>query len=180
MVIRAYRVCSARIINKRVRDVEAEYHGRLVVERVRHGTAVADAEPEMLIHEGDTISVAAYRDQLFSNGEALVGEEVDDREVLDFPFETLDVVVTNKAWDGKTLEELRRDRGRGVACRSWCRTGEPMPYFPDTKVERGDTLTIRVRTSATSSASPGTLATPTGPVRGLAWCGLEWDRHRWR
>jgi putative transport protein len=173
MVIRAYRVRSARIINRQVKDVEADYGGRLIVERVRHGTAVADAEPETMIREGDTISVAAYRDELFSNGEVLVGEEVDDREVLDFPFVTLDVVVTNKAWDGMTLEELRRNRGRGVRLQKFTRTGESMPYFPDTKVERGDTLTIRGgKRDVERVAKDAGYADWPSPRVGMVWVGM--------
>jgi len=173
IVIRAYRVSSPRMINRQVSQVETEYQGRLVVERVRHGTAVVDAEPDTLIHEGDTISVAAYRDELCSNGEALVGEEVDDREALDFPIVTLDVVVTNKAWDGMTLEQLRRDRGRGVRLQKFTRTGESMPYFPDTKVERGDTLTIRgAKRDVERVARDAGYADWPSPRVGMVWVGM--------
>ncbi len=69
--------------------------------------------------------------------------EVDDRELLDVPSDVVDVVVTNKAIDGRTLADLATDpSARGVFLRRITRGGTDLGKLPDTKVHRGDVLTI--------------------------------------
>ena len=55
------------------------------------------------------------------------GPEVDDRPLLDFPAESVDVVITNKDIQGHTLKELaERDNGersRGIFLRKLTRAG---------------------------------------------------------
>ena len=68
---------------------------------------------------------------------------MDDKALLDIPIETLDVVVTNKALDGKTLAELaRREFARGVFLRRLTRAGEEMPVAPNTRIDRGDVMSL--------------------------------------
>src|SRR5262249_38750813 len=57
-----------------------------------------------------------------------------------FPLETLPVVVTSKAADGRTLEELLRAHGRGVSVTRLTRSGREMPLIPGRPAHRGDTL----------------------------------------
>jgi putative transport protein len=83
-------------------------------------------------------------------GEAI---EVDDRELLAMPIEGVDVLVTNKAVDGKTLAELAQlPEARGVFLRKITRgaTATDIPILANTKVERGDLFTIVGRTQDTS------------------------------
>ncbi len=57
-----------------------------------------------------------------------IGPEVDDKALLDFPVEVLDVVVTNRAFVGKTFRELAAmELARGVFLRSLVRLGQAMP-----------------------------------------------------
>jgi len=72
-----------------------------------------------------------------------IGDEVSDKELLDFPVELLDVVITNKSLVGKTLADLASiDFARGVFLKKLTRAGQSMPFSPATKVERGDLLTL--------------------------------------
>jgi len=72
-----------------------------------------------------------------------IGPEVDDKELLDFPVEVLDVVVTSKKVAGQSLRELAvTEFARGVFLRTLTRVGEPMPYTLDTRVDRGDVLNL--------------------------------------
>src|SRR5688572_15226617 len=142
-IVRAYRAKDPGVVNKRVREFEIAHGGRVAVERVRHGSAVIEAEPDTVIADGDTLSMIGPRSELFGNGNGnAIGEEVYDREVLDFPIKELDVVVTNKAWDGLTLTELAREYGRGIRLTRLVRMGEQMPFLPDTQIYRGDMLTV--------------------------------------
>jgi putative transport protein len=53
------------------------------------------------------------------------------------------VVITNKSVVGKTIAELARmDFARGVFVNKLSRTAVAMPFSPETKLERGDLLTL--------------------------------------
>ena len=66
-----------------------------------------------------------------------------DKELLDFPIEFLDVVITNKSIIGKSIAELAAmDFARGVFLKKLTRTGQTMPFCPETRVERGDLMTL--------------------------------------
>jgi len=68
---------------------------------------------------------------------------VSDKELLDFPIEFLDVVVTNKSLVGKTIVDLAAmEFGKGVFLKKMTRVGEPMPFSPAMRVERGDVMTL--------------------------------------
>jgi putative transport protein len=59
------------------------------------------------------VAIAARRHVFFAN-QALLGVEVDDRELLDFPLAALDVVLTNRKLADHTIAELAAEYGRGV------------------------------------------------------------------
>ena len=102
-----------------------------------------------MIHAGDIVAVAGRRDVLVS----LVGagaDEVDDRELLAVPIEGIDVYVTGKEVDGKTLTELStRPSARGLFLRKIVRgaTATNIPIMPDTQLQRGDIVTLVGRTA---------------------------------
>jgi putative transport protein len=138
-LIRAFRVQGPPWVGATVGEVEDAHSGRLLIERIRHQGGLHEADPDTLIAVGSTLAVAGNHDELFPLLKA-IGEEVDDPELLAFPMETLPVVVTSKAADGKTLEELLRANGRGVSITRLTRSGREMPLNPGRHAHRGDTL----------------------------------------
>jgi putative transport protein len=90
---------------------------------------------------------------------SLVGEgakEVEDPELLAVPVEGVDVYVSNKAVDGKTLAELgKMPAARGVSLRKITRgaTVTTIPILPNTIIERGDLLTVVGRTQDTNAVT---------------------------
>jgi putative transport protein len=68
-------------------------------------------------------------------------DEVEDRELLDFPMAALDVVVTRKEVADRTLQELA-EHARGVILLKLIRAGEEIPFSPGTVVNRGDILRL--------------------------------------
>src|SRR3954468_14433861 len=121
---------------------------RVFVQSLRRDGRILEATTDSVIHAGDILAVAARRDVLVR----LLGEgadEVNDRELLAVPIEGLDVYVTNKAVDGKTLAELASLPGaRGVFLRRIVRgaTATDIPILADTKLHRGDIVTLVGRT----------------------------------
>ena len=138
-LIRAFRVLGPPWAGVTVGEIEAAHGGRLLIERVRRRGELRDADTDTLIQPGDTLAVAGDHGELFPLLRA-GGEEADDPELLAFPLETLPVVVTSKAADGKTLEELLRAYGRGVSIARLTRSGREMPLNPGRHAHRGDTL----------------------------------------
>ena len=140
-VVRSFRVNGAGCVGRTVADVEREYGGYLSVERIRTGQAVIDAEPDMTIGAGDVVALLGRREAVMQ-AQAAVGEEVADMELMQFPLQTADVIVTNKRVAGRTLRELASENARGVRLRKLVRLGHEVSFLPETKVNRGDTLQV--------------------------------------
>jgi putative transport protein len=146
LVARAYRLTNPGLAGKTLADFEAHFAPRRVfVERVRQGGTMLAPAPELVLKEGDVLALGSIRAALLEI-EPEIGPELDDWELLDFRAESLDVVVTNKTVDGKTLHEIAESdagrQGRGVFLRKLMRGGQEMPFTPATLVNRGDVLTI--------------------------------------
>src|SRR3954452_4592626 len=107
--LRAYRVQEgARIVGKTAADAEALLpEHRVFVQRIRRGDKIIDATADSVIEAGDVVAVVGRREVLVN----LIGtaaEEIDDRELLAVPAGGVDVYVTSKEVDGKTLAELAK------------------------------------------------------------------------
>jgi putative transport protein len=182
-VVRAFRVRPGGIVSG-LRAIEAEGlipDSRVFVLRVRHADGtIEDATADTVLHEGEVVAVAGARDVLVnvfgtaaktegvlagarvitevaSGGEDVYPpKEVDDPELLSMPIESIDVYVTNKAVDGKTLAELAQSRGaRGVYLKKITRgaVATSIPILPNTKIHRGDILSIVGRSSDTAATT---------------------------
>jgi putative transport protein len=141
--VRAYRVTNPKLLNKTVAELEAmPKEVRVFIYRVRHNGTIIEPEPTTVIHPGDVVAVATRTEVLMARGTE-IGPEVDDKALLDFPLELLDVVITNKAMTGKTLRELAAlEFTRGVFLKKLMRVGEPMPFTAETRVDRGDVMSL--------------------------------------
>jgi putative transport protein len=141
--VRAYRVTNQSLLNRTVVELEAlPKDVRVFILRVRHAGTIIEPGPTTVILQDDIVAVATRQDVHVERG-AAIGPEVDDKELLDFPVEALDVVITNKSFSGKTLTELAASEfARGVFLRKLMRAGQEMPFTPSTTVDRGDVLTL--------------------------------------
>jgi putative transport protein len=156
-VLRAFKVKKGgKAAGLRAAEAEALLpDARVFVQRVRHDGKIVDATADTVLNEGDVVAVAGARDTLVK----LIGEgaqEVDDPELLNVPIEGVDVYVTSKSVDGKTLEELSKLPGaRGVFLRKITRgaTATSIPILPNTIIERGDILTVVGRTQDTDAVA---------------------------
>ncbi|QYD71516.1 aspartate-alanine antiporter [Paraburkholderia edwinii] len=165
--LRAYRIpAEGRAIGLTVSQAEAltPDGARLYVERIRRDGKIEEARIDTVLQPGDVVAVVGPREQLVS----VLGPlhtEVDDPELLAVPAEGVDVYVTNKAVEDKTLDELGKlPNARGVYIRRIKRgaTETPIPVLPNTKLHRGDTVMIVGRTQDTTAAAKvlGTIDRP--------------------
>lgn len=143
--LRAYRIREGgAVVGKRRDEAEALAAGeRVFVERLRRGGELVIPGPETVLQAGDVVAIAGRRELLVD----LLGqaEEVDDRELLDVPVEAVDVLVTNKALDGRELVDVAREPyTRGVYLNSIRRGAMAVniPVLPGTKLHRGDILRV--------------------------------------
>lgn len=175
--MRAFRVTGgARVIGLRAIEAEAMVpNARVFVQRLRRDGVIEEATADTVLREGDVVAVAGSREALVS----IIGErakmaavagsrdsfaklasetsiEVDDPELLSVPVEGVDVYVTNKEVDGKTLAELAQQPGsRGVFLRKITRgaTATTIPILPNTEIQRGDIVTLVGRTQDIAAAA---------------------------
>ncbi|GJD64034.1 aspartate-alanine antiporter [Methylobacterium frigidaeris] len=155
--LRAYRVRpDGLIVGKTAAEAERMLpEQRVYIERLRRGTDVMDVTAETVIQAGDVVAVAGRREVLVD----LIGtaaEEVDDRALLAVPIEGLDVYVTSKEVDGKSLADLAQSPwARGVFLRKITRgaTAIDIPILPSTRVNRGDILTLVGRNQDVGAAT---------------------------
>jgi putative transport protein len=155
--LRAFRVRDgARIVGMTAQEAEALLpEHRVFIQRVRRGEKILDATADTVFQAGDIVVVAGRREVLVN----LIGttaEEVDDHELLAVPIEGVDVYVTSKEVDGKTVAELAKLPGtRGAFMRKITRgaTATDIPILPDTQVQRGDIVTLVGRTPDVTAAT---------------------------
>jgi putative transport protein len=166
-VVRAFRVQpGGKVIGMRAVEAEALVpDARIFVLRVRRNGKVEDATADTVLREGDVVAVAGAREVLVR----IIGDgakEVEDPELLAMPVEGVDVYVTNKAVDGKTLIDIARlPAARGVFLRKITRgaTATQIPILPNTTIQRGDILTLVGRTQDTTAAAKA-LGVPDRPT----------------
>jgi putative transport protein len=152
---RAYAIDpGSGFVGRGIAELEAMSPGaRIFVEQVRSRGQIVAARDVKAFREGDVVAVSGRRTMLVEVLEAPDSglREVDDRELLDLPSDVVDVVVTSKEVDGRTLAELATDQSsRGVFLRRITRGGNDLGMLPDTKVNRGDVLTVVGSASSTA------------------------------
>ena len=180
--MRAYRIpegspAVGKSVSATEQLVQGELDGvlvRMFIERIRRGDRIIELTPGTVLEAGDVIAVSGRRE--FVVGRLPGSLEVEDRELLDVPAEAVDVVITRKDFDGRTLRELASEEfARGVYATRLTRgsVGVQIPVLPETKLNRGDILRI-VGTRANTERAIAALGYPDRPtdVTDMVWVGL--------
>jgi putative transport protein len=154
---RAYRVkTGGQVVGLRAIEAEALVpDARIFVQRIRRNGTIEEATADTVLLEGDVVAVAGARD-VHVKVLGATAQEVEDPELLNVPIAGVDIYVSNKAVDGKALVELAKEPAvRGVFLRKITRgaTATSIPILPNTKIERGDILTVVGRTQDTNAAT---------------------------
>ena len=144
--VRAYRLTNPRFTEITVAEFESRFPDeRLYIERLRQGNKIIESAPETEVSLNDTLAIASRTETLIADASQF-GVEVSDPALLDFPSETLDVMVTHDEVVGNTLGEFasmgQKQRSRGVFVRALLRGGHELPFNPGTKISQGDILRI--------------------------------------
>ena len=142
-IMRAYTVPGA-LDGRTVAEVEEMFPDhRVFVEQVRQGGELRDGEPSIRLRAGDRVALFGRHEALVDKSNPLWAHEAEDRELIDIPTVTVDVVLTSKALAGKSLGELAKmTAARGLFLRKLTRAGQELPFTFRTMVERGDVFTV--------------------------------------
>lgn len=114
----------------------------LYIDRVRRADGTIEVpDADTFIRQGDTVVVCGRREYLVENT-GLLGREVNDTELLEYPVERIPVLVTSKKVDGLTVRQLRNQGMRGIMIEE-LQTGRDLEEVtPETVIHRGDTLVL--------------------------------------
>ena len=146
VVFRAYKITNKWFgKGKKVSELDkylSEQEKLLFVERVRQRGVVKEVKPDMLLQPEDEIVLSGRREFVIGE-EDWIGPEVIDAQLLDFPAETLPVMVTHRTFAGEKVSTIRAQKFRhGVRIRSIKRAGINVPVLARTVVDAGDILEL--------------------------------------
>jgi putative transport protein len=146
VVTRAYKL-SPEFAGRRVADLEALWPAgeRAIVERLRRGDHVVDCTADTVLEAGDTVAIGGHAHALLHASRPFL-EEVDDEALLNVPIVSAEVVLTNRQLASQPLKALaERVAARDIFLRKVRRAGRELPFAPETRMERGDILTVTGR-----------------------------------
>lgn len=138
VTFRAYKISNEWFKDgKSVKQLEVylDQLGRhLFVERVRINNVVTNVKPDLVLHTGNEVVLSGRREFVIGE-ENWIGDEVNDIELLDFPAETLPVLVIHKEYVGKKICYLRNQSFmHGVSIKSVRRAGINIPVLAATVI----------------------------------------------
>ncbi|MCG7359774.1 aspartate-alanine antiporter [Roseomonas sp. ACRSG] len=128
-----------------VAELEAQAGAAVSVERIKHAGSLIGVEPLVRLERGDVVLLVGRRAGLVDLA-ARIGPEMQSSEGMDVVTLTRDVAVTNQAYVGRTIAEIREatapEMRHGVFLAALRRGGQPVPIQPTTRVESGDVATL--------------------------------------
>lgn len=146
VVFRAYKITNKWFEGgKTVSELEdylISKEKRLFVERIRKQGIIKEVNPNLVLHPGDEVVLSGRREFVIGE-EDWIGPEAMDGQLLDFPAETLPVMVTHHTFAGERVATIRAQKFmHGVSIRSIKRAGINVPVLAQTIVDSGDMLEL--------------------------------------
>ena len=146
ITFRAYKISNDWFgAGKTVQELEdylEEQGRRLFVERVRINNVIYDVKPDLMLQKGNEVVLSGRREFVIGE-EDWIGDEVNDIDLLDFPAETLPVLISRKKFAGMTVTQLRKEKVmHGVSIKNIKRAGISIPVLAATRIDPGDMLEL--------------------------------------
>ncbi len=139
--LRAYRLENPATAGQTIakfRQSEPQYR---IVNVVRSGDKLG-ASPDLTLELGDVIALGGRLEDLTAKL-GLIGPEVPDALALNVPLDQAEILVLNKALEGRALIEFRHEDFAGqLQLVRLERGGEPIPIGTDTHLQRFDVLFV--------------------------------------
>ncbi|WP_163869766.1 aspartate:alanine exchanger family transporter [Myxococcus eversor] len=138
--LRVFRVENPALEGRTVADLD-HAHPRVAIERVYHQGRVYNPPPDLVLNRGDEVAMLGPVSLLLAGGPH-IGPEVDDSQLRNVKFDTVEFIVHNKDVIGKTLGALALRMGQGIYLNALFRAGDQLPVSRDQAINRGDVLRI--------------------------------------
>ncbi|NEB78261.1 aspartate-alanine antiporter [Streptomyces sp. SID14478] len=143
MVGRTYLVTTAD--GRTVGDLQSGLEERVTIESVKRGSKILTVTPELALTLSDLVLLVGRRANVIEAGR-LIGPETPGVPGLDSPLASRQVSVTDKALDGRTIDDLQKANPEfykdGVYVTDINRGDTDLPANGDTVLHRGDVLTL--------------------------------------
>jgi putative transport protein len=159
--LRAYKLTNDAIAGWSVRQFLQKYPQYKVV-NVGRGDQRLGAADDLKLQKGDVIALGGPLGDITENM-GLIGPEVPDAKVLNVPIDQAEILVTNKALEGKELRDFRTaDFAGQIALDHIERGGVAIPMGLNTNLQRFDVLFVAGIKSAVDKAAAllGKVARP--------------------
>ena len=120
------------------------------------------APDDLVLQQGDIVVIGGRLDAITEKG-GLIGPEVADEKALSVPLDQAEILVTNKAVEGKELSELRTaDFAGQLGVQRIERGGVPIPIGLHLKLQRFDVIYVAGLKGAVQNAAAllGRIARP--------------------
>ncbi|HEY8370626.1 MAG TPA: transporter [Thermodesulfobacteriota bacterium] len=159
--LRAYRLENRAMVERTVGDLLREHPEYKVANVVRDGESIG-AGTDIVLHRGDVVALGG-RIEALTEKMGLIGPEVPDVRALNIPLDAAEILVTNRAVEGKPLKEFRTaDFAGQIQLGRIERAGVPIPIGLETKLQRMDVLTVAGLKGAVERAAAliGRIARP--------------------
>lgn len=137
VVFRAYKAESDFFDSDRtVNEIERHFQElgrRIFVERMRQNNEIIDVTPDTVIRKGDEIVLSGRRKFVIQD-ESWIGSEIADGDLLNFPVEKVDVLLTKKGIKNMTVDQLRSQKFMyGIMIAGIKRGNVNIPVFAQTQ-----------------------------------------------
>jgi len=141
LALRAYKLTNPEVVGQSVRQF-LQKHPQYKVVNVMRGGAAQAASDDLVFQQGDVIALGSRLETITENL-GLIGPEVADEKALGVPLDQAEILVINKAIEGKELREFRTADYTGqLAVQRIERGGVPIPLSLDLKLQRFDVVFV--------------------------------------
>lgn len=141
LALRAYRLENRETAGATVRQF-LQKHPQYKIVNVKRGDERLGAPDDLVLQANDVVVLGGRLEAITSNM-GLIGPEVADEKALNIPLDQAEILVTNKAMEGKELKEFRTAEFAGqVGLQRIERGGVPIPLGLNLKVQRFDVLFV--------------------------------------
>jgi putative transport protein len=140
-LVRAYKVMEEGV-GKTLAQRSAEINIPILALRIKRGNELLDAKPDLVLEQGDIVSVIASLSVHQWVRENMGTEEVLDPELLDYRINAHEIVVLASKLVGKRLSELELPRNYGCFTTEFFRAGVELPLTDEVVLLKGDRLRV--------------------------------------
>lgn len=139
--LRAYRVEGPETIGHTIAEFRSKYPMYRIGNVLRGGRSLG-AAADVALERGDVVALGGRLEDL-TDHMGVIGPEVPDSTALNIPLDQAEILVTNKAVEGKRLIDFRQTELAGqLQLGGILRGGVPIPIGTDTRLQRMDVLRV--------------------------------------